>query len=506
MKKILMLLLSAVLAFSAVFVAPPTARAVANPMQTYGSFAELSAADQNIHMCDAPHEATNVTYALIAASQPHVAQIEFTVGADSFTYRAAACASEAAAVDIAGVYDQFANSKELSSEDNHTHGGGFKLEYNDNNPMGLATWYDEATKCQYSVFTATGCGTDQKIEEIVDELRAVPGFDYTLYGGMTDATVAGTVDGTVVAVDANDIVINMSNGNTLTFMMNYIASTEAKAGDKVTIAYAGDIANLPEAVTITVTQAAPTAVNGTVVQFDATSVYIKTTTGNTYGFIKSAKTTITGVAKKLSIGDVISLTYSGSLTNEPTAVAIEILSIGNQKEDPVNKTLEGKVTKLASKSFTIQSSNGKKWTFKKDATTQITGKYTFETGCRVIVTYDGYASKSPLAKSVNVIAPPDPTPPDPVYHTVKGTVDSYYGVFLTLTNGYGFNLTYASISGDTDAIPGDKARVTYYVEGGIMYATKVTFTHVYYDPAPNPNPDPDPDPDPFVDGGDVAAS
>ena len=198
--------------------------------------------------------------------------------------------------DIAGVYDQLTAQQNVDMDPTLTAGGSYSLQYNDGSALGLATWFYAPTLCQYSLFTTTGCAADKQIEEVVDYLlpitMAVDGTPLmlpqtTLTPDTT--TVAGTVAGTVVSVSENEIVINMDNGNTLTFLLSNIVSVDVAAGDKVSIDYSGDILESPEVVNITVTTKVAAQVSGSVTQHDDKGLYIKTATGNVYGFLLTDK-------------------------------------------------------------------------------------------------------------------------------------------------------------------------------------------------------------------------
>ena len=314
---------------------------------------------------------------------------------------------------------------------------------------------------------------------------------------MPPAAVAGSVEGTVLDVQANDIIINMANGNTIHFMMNYISETDAEVGDKVKIEYAGDVTDRPEAVTITITEKSPAmTLNGTVVLHDSASVFVQISSQEAFGFAIDKNTVITGEADHLITGDTVALTYSGDLHDQPVAVEIEITKAVKNRtetktEDTTNKTLDGAVTKVTGNRLTIRTGRKKTYSFQIASSTKITGKYTLETGARVTVTYDGYASKTPVAKSIRVIAPPDPNPtptPKPSTRTTTGYVSSFGGMYLSLDNGMGFDCTYAKYSGNGDGEPGEQARVTYYVgDDGMNYATYVVFTKDMPGPTPAPS-------------------
>lgn len=319
---------------------------------------------------------------------------------------------------------------------------------------------------------------------------------------MVPEKVAGTVTGTVIHVEENDIVVNMDNGNTIMFMMNYLHVTDADVGDKVSIDYSGSVLDAPEAVTIIVTEKAQKeqTLSGTVMSFDESRVFVSISSGNVFGFTLDKQTAVTGKAKALADNDAVTITYLGELDSIPYAKGIEITAVGkavkkSADEKLQNKTLDGYVKALSDSKITVHTNSGKNYSFQITGDTQVTGSYSLENGSKVRVTYDGYASKTPPAKIIKVLSPADPTPPSPVYHTTSGTVESFYGVFLSLTNGTVFDCSGASYGGDSDGEEGDKAKVTYYIgDDGVYHATKVVFTSVDYDPVPIPEPDPDPEP------------
>ncbi len=329
---------------------------------------------------------------------------------------------------------------------------------------------------------------------------------------LAPAEVKGTVTGTVVHVEDNDIVINMDNGNTIQFMLNYLHTTDAVIGDRVQIEYSGDIIDQPEAVSITVTKKAidGLSISGTLMLHDATRIFVEISSQSVFGFTVSGDTTISGVAGALNDGDEVRVTYSGALDSIPHAINIEITKATEKKasadkktDNPTNKHLDGYVTALSGTRLTLHTNSGHSYSFKLVSSTDYTGMYTLEEGCKVRVTYDGYAGKGPNAKVVKVIAPPDPNPPSPVYHTTSGIVENYYGVFLTLSNGEGFNVAGASFSGNSSGEPGDNARITYYCDDdGTMRAVSVVFTaQIYYAPGPVIDPVPEPEPEPEIGQG-----
>ena len=297
------------------------------------------------------------------------------------------------------------------------------------------------------------------------------------------------VEGTVLSVGENDIMIKMENGNVFNFIMDNISDTIAQVGDEVIIAYEGDILKYPQATSITVTKVYPVStVSGKVLQHDATTLFIEISSTEALGFWITKDTVITGLSDLIMAGDTVTVTYEGDLLEGATAKQVEITAMENTKrandikepENTENKTLNGEVVQLTSKMIKIKTSSSHSYSFKITKSTRINKKKgKLEVGCRVRVTYDGYASKSPNAKEIKVTKayePPKPTKKPVVLQTVTGTVVSFGGMWLELKNGYGFDVTYAKYAGNGHRVPGEKAKVTFYTKGGINYATKVVFS------------------------------
>lgn len=476
---------------------------LANPMVSCASYAELTANVPGIKLSDAPLGAENAVYDYIKG-EPVVAQIIFSYAGDEYTYRAAQCVNEAAMVDISGVYEEFPHVEELDNEQNITDGGKYTLRYRDDNDIGLATWYYPPTGCQYSLFTETGCNEHQMIEEVIDLMLPIHAA-LPPEGALPveKPAQAGEVGGMLVELNDNDIVVNLEDGSTLVFLLTYMDNVEATPGDQVNVAYAGSLTESPEALSVTVIKAAtaPLTVSGTVTAFDEHGVFVQTATGNVFGFITDdAK--FTGASQSLKIGNTVTVTYEGDLTNLPKAKQIETETVAadpaSEDEHLKNKTLKGTISKLSTKNFTLRASNGNSYVFKKSGDTAISGKYELQKGASVKVTYDGYASQNPLAKAIKVLAPPDPTPPKPTpttapakSHTVSGVITMHAGNALSIvTNSgrtYSFLLGAPVISGNSYGYVGDYASVTYYTSNGSNVVTSVVYTSGYT-PPPVPAP------------------
>ncbi len=469
-----------------------------NPIVSVDSYAALLSAVPGVMLSDAPQDAQNVTYCYING-QPVIAQIEFELDDNAYTYRAAAAAQDAQA-DISGIYDELAKSAELTAKGNITTGGEYTLRYAAGETKGLATWYYAPTQCQYSLYTPTGCDVSQQIEEVVDILLPIltdaAGNPLPLTSNTPiPAIQEGKISGVVVEVQANNIIINTDNGNTLQFLLTHLQSVTARTGDTVEIVYSGNVIDAPEAISVTVTKTAPVQpqIHGTVIQFSAGSVFVQTTTVNTFGFVIDASTRFTGLSDVLKNGNTVTVTYTGELADGPVANEIETTAVSSDpvptaKPDPVNKSLKGLVTSLTSKRVTITTDNGHTYTFERDGSTVMTGDYALELLSRIRVIYDGYASQGPHAKQIDVLAPPDPTPPSPVSRTISGVVTMQAGNGLVVQadsgRSYSFLLGAPTIVGSGGE--GSRITVTFTDDGyGNYTVTRIVYeTPIIYGPGP----------------------
>ena len=425
-----------------------------------------------------------------------ISQIEFTLDGNAYTYRAAATA-EAMQTDISGVYDELNKTAELSVKDNVTLGGAYSLRYAQGETKGLATWYYAPTGCQYSLWTTTGCDISQQIEEVVDALLPIAA---DAQGNPLTPAVStplpvvnvSKVTGKVADIQANTILVQLDNSNTLQFMLSNIKTPEAKVGDEVEISYSGNPLDAPEAISITVIASAPAAptISGTVFRYTKQSVFVQIADSNLFGFVIDANTAFKGQSQTLKTGNQVTVIYSGELSNAPVATIIDTTTVSSEPEstaepsDPVNKSLRGTVTDLTSKRVSVRTDTGHDYTFRRDGSTVMTGNYALQYGSYIRVHYDGYASKGPLAKRIDVLSPPDPTPPDPTpyvptTYTISGTIIMTAGNALAVraNNGseYSFLLRSPSISGDV--VEGYGVSVTYRVESdGSLNATRIVTT------------------------------
>ena len=294
------------------------------------------------------------------------------------------------------------------------------------------------------------------------------------------------VTGKVVECVGNGLLVNTSNGNTILFMISNLSDVVASTGDEVGVTYTGNILDAPEVTKLDILEKALVKeISGTVFKVLDNQMFLEISSSEVICFALLPSTVYTG-ADNVVANDVVTVTYDGQLSETPVATAITITKAQpNRKEvnpseddpdEPINKTLTGIVSKLSNSSITIVTSKNKSWKFERNSSTKTTGSYDLEVGAKVRITYDGYASNVPPAKTIKVLAPYDPTP---TTHKITGIIQSIGGMVLSLDNGFFCDLAYAKHVGNGDV--GDRATVTYYTQNGENFATKVVYEHIYYE-------------------------
>ena len=358
-----------------------------------------------------------------------------------------------------------------------------------------------------AILLLAGCAKDKKSESpALPEITAAPTEAPTPAPTATPEPTPTpipvySVSGTVSAVSSTAFSLKMANGNTIQFPLAGSAATAIKEGAEVTVEYTGDILAAPQIAEITVTKEAPAATPapvdntaaGTVTAVTANSVSVQVTESATYTFYLSQATEYSfagdPVNPPVAAGDSVRVTYAGALQNSPAALEIEVLvasgsrsrsssssgsSSSGDKDNPTNKKLTGRVTSLNDSKVTIVTDNNRSWTFRRTGSTRISGSYNLELGSRARITYDGYASNSPKAKAINVIAPPDD--PKPVTKSVTGRITSFDGTTMHLSNGFGC-FTREAVFVDGPVHPGDVVKITYYNDG-VNVATRIKFLYM----------------------------
>ena len=297
-----------------------------------------------------------------------------------------------------------------------------------------------------------------------------------------------TISGIVLATEPNSLIIRMDNGNTISFSLSNITNASVQKGDTVTIEYEGDITSCPEVLGITVTQPNPAnMITGTVMSKLDNSIFVQITSSEALCFTVTKDTIILGQTNVVR-GDTVEVIYDGELTENPEAIEITVIQANPDRSDIdpdlLNKQLTGIVTKLSKTRVTITTSKNRRYSFHITGNTKIEkNKYKLELDARIRVTYDGYASDTPDAKVIKVLAPPDPTPTvKPVkMHKIAGEILEKAGNSLVVRTDdgvkYSFLLGRVTVKGDLEAKKGDRATVKFYYDSdtGRPVATEITY-------------------------------
>lgn len=126
---------------------------IPNPFVTYDNYDQLMSAAPGIALAPAPQGATNVTY---SSCQPEgkleFVQCDFTLGEDTYCYRAASCKSEANVKDdLHGYYYDFTKDETVKTAS----GESYRLRTYDADGIGVGSWYSSVTSCQYTLTAHT---------------------------------------------------------------------------------------------------------------------------------------------------------------------------------------------------------------------------------------------------------------------------------------------------------------------------------------------------------------
>lgn len=297
----------------------------------------------------------------------------------------------------------------------------------------------------------------------------------------------GAFTGIVTANNGATFTVANSYGTMLTFAKGAALAGTPTVGSTVTVDFSGSIATQLYAENVTVeNMAVVKAASGTVRRINGQQVVIETAQSVLISLYVSDSTAIGGKANALAVGQTVNVTYSESVqfvTVVDIATAIEItgtakdsnveVNVDDKKEekDTTNKKLTGTVTKLTDSKVTIKTSKGKTWSFRLNKYTSYSGKYDFEVGCTVNVTYDGYASNVPAAKKINITKGASH---EPETHKTTGYCTFLEGMAIGLDNGFQGDILTAKQSGNGYRGEGTKCTVTYYVDNyGYNIVTKI---------------------------------
>lgn len=135
----------------------PEETGMPNPFVEVASYEELIAACPDVAIFDAPAGSSLVKYSYCKSTDAvDFAQIDFSFGDDSYQYRAKASAAEPAADDtLHGYFYEFTNDETIEQEGHLSYRLRTAEGEAEASTIGVATWYNPALQCQYSLTTQT---------------------------------------------------------------------------------------------------------------------------------------------------------------------------------------------------------------------------------------------------------------------------------------------------------------------------------------------------------------
>ncbi len=142
-----------------------------SPMTSFESFEELATAMPGVTLLAPPADALDIAFNTIDG-EPLIAQIEFSWDGDLYTLRAAA--TDAKNSEMAGVYVDFDDEDAASELTDLTFAPGvqdFSLKADHDDGQVLASWYDQANKTSYTLYSDTAGAPEMRILFLLTEME-----------------------------------------------------------------------------------------------------------------------------------------------------------------------------------------------------------------------------------------------------------------------------------------------------------------------------------------------
>ncbi len=204
-----------------------------------------------------------------------------------------------------------------------------------------------------------------------------------------------------VLVDSGDDYITLVNkGLSVTFQIDeesYIVG-DLTRGDEIELTYLGDLSEYPYANVVAVVKEVelPTTstVHGVVSEISGNTVLVGIDSAHAYRFGITDKTTISGAATKLSVGDQIDVTFEGKIGDQPNAISIKVVKTNQNRAYTIN----GTISSADDSSVTLDTGKAK-YVFSIGKTTKLTGEKPAK-GYKAEITYTGDLNNKPQASII----------------------------------------------------------------------------------------------------------
>ncbi len=446
---------------------------VANPINTVSDYKALVSAQSAIKLNDVPEGSENVTYSWIT-NIPVIDQIDFTYDGHTYCFRAASCPNGTASADISGVYDQLPSVSTVDVSGENQAGGSYVLRYDTDSGKGVANWTSKMAATQYSLYSEDACKgkiEEMPIAKVMDKL-----FIYS--------QDAKTVSGTVVSSTNNTLALNLTDGNSAVLNCEHIATITVKANDTVDVLYLGDIKGDADVVRITKTGTAAAAsastFSGTIFKLIDSNMYVQTSDNNVFSFAYSSSTTVSGAATTLAENEEVTVSYTGDLYNNPTAVSVNVTKVGATPKPAATQTptasyKDGSITGVVTAACGV-------WVTVNGAVFEVNSANCYVSGVAQVggwatINYRDYGNGYITVLSAYFASSQTPTWNA---YTVTGDITAVSGSYVTV-NGMTFCVNTGTVEGTAQV--GGTARID-YIDYGYGY-TEVTYA-VFLNPSYTP--------------------
>jgi hypothetical protein len=135
-------------------------------------------------------------------------------------------------------------------------------------------------------------------------------------------------------------------------------------------------------------------VHGVVSEISGNTVLVGIDSAHAYRFGITDKTTISGAATKLSVGDQIDVTFEGKIGDQPNAISIKVVKTNQNRAYTIN----GTISSADDSSVTLDTGKAK-YVFSIGKTTKLTGEKPAK-GYKAEITYTGDLNNKPQASIV----------------------------------------------------------------------------------------------------------